>query len=398
MMKIDNILALLPLLALPLAAPCAHAQQSVEEALEIVERNSPVLKAASARLEYETLSNASVKYLDSPEFGFNYLWGQGPGGGIRRDFSISQSFDLPALTGMRRRLARAEDGMSMSLYEAKRRDVMSRAREACSDIVYYNALIAGLEDYQSLVQGLCEAAERKSALGEADALSLASARLQLSTVRSKLSRARSDRMGALSELRALGDSSTIDIVSTRWPYAEELPDFDSWYGMALGRDPDLRYVSSEMQSAALQFKMDKMSWVPALSVGYMAELAPEDKYRGMTFGISIPIWSGGNRVKRSAAAVRYTSAQHEALEQSASARLRKTWQTAVTRHDAAVESRAALESADPRGALSKLLDSGSVSVMEYILALGMYYDALEQTLLDERDSRAAWIELQKCYL
>lgn len=398
MMKIDKIWALLPLLALPLASPCALAQQSVEEVLEIVERNSPALKAASARLEYETLSNAGVKYLDSPEFGFNYLWGQGPDGGIRRDFSISQSFDLPALTGMRRKLAQSEDSMSRALYEAKRRDVMSRAREACSDIVYYNALIAGLEDYQALMQELCEAVERKAALGEADALNLASARLQISALKSKLSRARSDRMGALSELRVLCDSSTVDIAAVQWPYKEDLPDFESWYGAALGRDPDLRYVASEMQSAALQLKMDKMSWVPALSVGYMAELAPEDRYRGMTFGISIPIWSGGNRVKRSAAAVRYTSAQHEALERSASERLRKTWQNAASRRDAAAESRAALEAADPRGMLSKLLESGSVSVMGYVFALGTYYDALEQTLLDERDSRAAWIELQKCYL
>lgn len=377
---------------------CLSAQSEVEEVLNVVVRNSARLKAAAERLDYEKYVNASEKILEDPEFGFNYLWGQGDEGGIRRDFSVSQSFDLPTLAGVKRGFAGSLDKMALIQYEAEKVEVLSEARGLCSDIVYYNVLVAALEEWQKDMQTLYDATVRRSELGDAAVLDLAKARLQLSTVRSRLTRARSERLSCLTQLRTLADSSSLEFTAVEYPGTDMMPEFDSWYSAVMERDPELRYASSDMDSKKLQLKIDKMSWVPKLNVGYMAELGPAEKYRGMTFGLSIPIWSNANKVRSSAAAVRYAEAQREVTEQAARNRLVKSWEEASRLREVACESRAALDEADPREALSKSLSSGAISVLDYILELGMYYDALEQTLLDEKDWRSAWIELQKYYL
>lgn len=381
-----------------LVAGAAHAQNDVAAALEMVERNSARLKSAAAQLEYDRISNSSVRSLEDPEFGFDYLWGQGADGGIRRDFNVSQSFDVATLVGAKRRLAGSMDDMALTRYEAERMAVLSEARRLCSDIVCCNALMSALEEYQGDISTLYDMTSRRVELGDAAALDLSKVRLQLSTIRSRLSRLKAERMSYLSALRSLAGDQDLELDSVEYPSSGVLPDFDEWLSVAMSSDPDLRYGVSEIESGRMQLKIDRMSWIPDFSVGYMAELGPSERYRGMTFGVSIPLWSNMRKVKASAAALRLYSAQAEAQKQSVRNGLVKTWQEAAALQAAAAESRAALEEADPRALLSKSVEKGAVSMLDCILELGMYYDALEQTLLDERDWRSAWIEVQKYYL
>ena len=61
----------------------------------------------------------------------------------------------------------------------------------------------------------------------------------------------------------------------------------------------------------------------------------------------------------------------------------------------AAESRACLVESDNRPLLRKALDSGEMSLLDFLLETGLYYDALESTLSAELDYHLAMCGLQR---
>ena len=59
----------------------------------------------------------------------------------------------------------------------------------------------------------------------------------------------------------------------------------------------------------------------------------------------------------------------------------------------AENSRRTLDSADNRTLLRKALDEGEISMQEYLVSLGFYYDALERTMNAELEYHKAVAEL-----
>ena len=82
------------------AAVCSYGQGSVRDVLRQIEANSPTLKAAAAEMDAERLAGRAETLPANPEVEFNYLWGADNIGG-RHDLRISQSFDIPTLTGLK---------------------------------------------------------------------------------------------------------------------------------------------------------------------------------------------------------------------------------------------------------------------------------------------------------
>ena len=82
-----------------------YAQNSVVTVLKAVEENNTTLKALKETTKAQKLENKTGIYLSNPEVEFNYLWGNPSAIGNRTDFSISQTFDIPTITGMKSKIA-----------------------------------------------------------------------------------------------------------------------------------------------------------------------------------------------------------------------------------------------------------------------------------------------------
>lgn len=74
--------------------------QDLADVLKSVEENNTELIALRKQSESEKYSFQAERALESPEIGFGYLWGP-KDVGTRKDISISQSFDIAALSGTR---------------------------------------------------------------------------------------------------------------------------------------------------------------------------------------------------------------------------------------------------------------------------------------------------------
>ncbi len=371
----------------------ASAQTSTEVILGQIEVNNPQLKAAAAEAEAEKLANRSGAMLENPEFEFNYLWGA-DGIGNRRDFRVTQAFDMATLAGMKSGLVAGQNGLAVLNYKSERLNVLLEAKGACIDLIYYNALKAELNTHLTQAQTLVSSFEKRMKVGEANILDLNKAKVHLTTVRGRISQVEVERQGLLAKLKSLNGGIDITLDDSAYSLSENLPaDFDSWYESASQKNPVLQYVRQEVSVSKKQLSIDKTAWIPELTVGYMSELTTADKFRGVTVGVNIPLWSNANKVKQSRAKTVAAESRKAAAEQQFYFDLLTQYNRAASLKANSELMRASLVETDSRDYLLTAQSKGEISMIEYLVETDQYYEALEQTLAAERDYHQALARL-----
>ena len=371
----------------------AFAQGGAEALLLQIEANNPDLKAAAAEQEQERLANRSEALLADPEVEFNYLWGAA-GIGNRHDLRVTQSFDLATLSGQRSGKAAGLDELSALKYKAKRLEVLQEVRRLCVDLAYYQMLLTEIRDHLERSDMLVSAYEQRLAAGGATILDLNKAKLHQASIQGRVSQIENERQAVLARLTALNGGTAPSFIPDSYG-PDELPaDFETWFAEASGRNPVLAYVRKELEVEQRQLSIDRLSAMPELTVGYMSEIHTEEQFRGVTVGVSIPLWSGANRVKRSRAGVAAAQSRQDAAEQAFYQQLRDLYRQAAAMKANAETLRASLTDTDYRDYLLTALTQGEISMIDYLVENDLYYDALEQTLQAEREYRLALAELK----
>ena len=389
-----NINKLLSVICICVATSfAASAQTSTETILRQIEENNPQLKAAAAEADAEKIENRSGALLENPEFEFNYLWGA-DGIGNRRDFRVTQAFDVATLTGMKSRQVAGQNEMSALKYKSERLSVLLEAKQACIDLIYYNALKAELSTHLEQAQTLVNSFEKRLKAGGANVLDLNKAKVHLTAVRGQISQVEVERQTLLATLKSLNGGQDIILDDCVYDLSDNLPaDFESWYESASQKNPVLQYVRQEVTLGQKQLSIDKTAWIPELTVGYMSELTTADKFRGVTVGVNIPLWSNANKIKQSRAKIAAAESRKVAAEQQFYFDLSAQYNRAASLKANSELMRASLSETDSRDYLLTAQSRGEISMIEYLVETDQYYEALEQTLSAERDYHQALAQL-----
>ena len=382
---------------LAVASPAA-AQQTIDAVLQQIERNNTTLEALRKQTEADKLQNKTGITLPDPEVSFDYLWGDPSSIGNRKDFGVTQSFDIATIAGSRRRVADAQNGLLDVEYRAGRMAVLLEAKQTCIQLIYYNALKAELEQRLAHAQAVADFYDRQLADGNANRLEVNKARLSLSAAQGELRRNEVERTNLLAELQRLNGGEPI--VFEQAAYAQPvLPqDFEAWYDEAAAANPVLAYARQNVELKRREMKLGKLSGLPQISAGYMSELVPESNFRGITLGLSVPLWSNRNRVKQAKAAVVAAELQQKDATVQFYERLRNQYGRTLGLQRTAGEYRKALAELDNTQLLRKALDAGEISLLDYIVELGLYYTTVDEALAAERDYELALTELQSVML
>ena len=382
---------------LAVAGPAA-AQQTIDAVLQQIERNNTTLEALRKQTEADKLQNKTGITLPDPEVSFDYLWGDPSSIGNRKDFGVTQSFDIATIAGSRRRVADAQNGLLDVEYRAGRMAVLLEAKQTCIQLIYYNALKAELEQRLAHAQAVADFYDRQLADGNASRLEVNKARLSLSAAQGELRRNEVERTNLLAELKRLNGGEPI--VFEQAAYAQPvLPqDFEAWYDEAAAANPALAYARQNVELKRREMKLGKLSGLPQISAGYMSELVPESNFRGITLGLSVPLWSNRNRVKQAKAAVVAAELQQKDATVQFYERLRNQYGRTLGLQRTAGEYRKALAELDNTQLLRKALDAGEISLLDYIVELGLYYTTVDEALAAERDYELALTELQSVML
>jgi outer membrane protein TolC len=370
-----------------------NAQNNINPVLSSIEENNTTLKALREQAEADKLQNKTGIFLDDPEVGFNYLWGNPSNVGNRTDFSVTQTFDIPTITGMKSRLANGRNNLVEWQYKADRMNILLEAKQYCVELVYYNSLLKELylrlEHAQTIAKGYKDRMDR----GDVSILEYNKVNLNLSTIQGEISRMEVERDALLAQLKRLNGG--IDVVFNEADYgSRELPlNFNEWYVQAEDKNPVLAYVRNEIEVSQKQVSLSKAMNLPKFTAGYMSEKVVGQRYQGVSLGISIQLWSNKNQVKQAKAAVAAAQSREADTKHQFYSQLQIQYSKAMGLKTTADKYRRSLANVNNTILLKKALDAGEISLLDYMVEMGLYYDNVNQTLAAERDYQLAFAEL-----
>jgi outer membrane protein TolC len=368
---------------------------NIDDVLTAVEQNNTALKALKDELDAQRLENKTGIYLPNPEVEFNYLWGKPDNIGNRNDINIRQTFDFPTVTGLKRKASDRRNGLLELRYRAERLDILLKARLFCLDLIYFNALKQELEQRLEHAETLADGYKNRLDNGDANILEYNKAQLNLATVKGEILTVETERQSILAELKRLNGGVAVSFNSAVYEDVVIPDNFDEWFAKAEQRNPVLEYVRQEVEIAKDQIALNKAASLPEFSAGFMREKVVGEAYQGISVGISIPLWANKNKVKQAKAALKATEAKQLDSRLQFCEYLRNLYDKAKNLQTAVAEYRQSLSSLNNAALLKKALDAGEISLLDYIVELGLSYNSINLKLNAERELQKTFAELSR---
>jgi outer membrane protein, heavy metal efflux system len=195
-------------------------------------------------------------------------------------------------------------------------------------------------------------------------------------------------------LKALNGGKEIVFTESEFSYEPLPPDFDEWYGRAELKSPVLQYLRGQIEVGQHQVKLSKALGLPGISAGYMSENVGSEKFRGITMGVSVPLWENKNRVKQAEAQVSASEAALADTKIQFYNRLQSLFEKSRSLQENAERYLVALSTFSNEDLLKKALDGGEISLLNYLLELEYYYTTMDKLLDARRDLGLSLAELR----
>ena len=387
-MKLQLFISSILLSSLPLSA-----QSGLDAVTDSVLAYNTTLKALRAEV---TAANAATRADLSPDdtnVEFGYLWGGPRSLGERKDFSVSQSFDMATLTGAKRSWARSRNALTQSRYHARAVEIVVEARQACIDVIYYNATVRLLETKRQNLETMSRLVQKETEYGRRDALALRAAQLELAGIEGELRQSEAERRGALATLERLCGGHSVTLNDTIFPPVAIPQRFEELWSTVLANHPTLAAMNAEVREAEQSVKVARQNRLPRLSVGFMGEYLAGERYQGPTIGLSLPLFGGGRRAKQAIAEQAAAESRRADAEEQVRGFLKEKYERAKALKTLAAYYDQALSEADGVEWLGRALHSGRIAMADYLVGHRSLFELRQKRLDTMRELHQTLTEL-----
>ena len=367
-----------------IAMPSLADAQDFSSILKSIEANSARLEAARIKDKAEKLDSKDLYTLEDPEVGFDYLFGA-EGIGHRIGFEVSQGFDFPTVISQKRKMAKEMQRVSELKYLSERQQLLLNARKLCIQVVYCNAIMDHLDEDLEETTAMSKAYETLFDKGEATAIDRNKAHQAFLFFKTEYDEFLAMRENLLNELKCLNGGNAVEISDTAFVFSPLSNDFDGWLAQNIGLHPELQLAEGELNAEKQSLKVAKGSRIPGFKIGYTGEFTREEKYQGPTIGLSLPLWGSGRKVK---VAKLHVEAAEKSLEDTRlhlTTQLRGVYREALQLQDTYLRYRKHLTECDNSELLKKSLDSGQITLLQYLQERQFVHEMHEKILIAERD-------------
>lgn len=371
------------------------AQNSAEVVLASVEKNNPELLALRKRTESEKYGFKAERMVEAPEVGFDYLWGSPADIGTRKDISVTQSIDIATISGTKGKIAKSESELSDMQFNVRRKEILLQAKLLYINIIYCNAVGAELERRLERSEKVEAVYRDMQVRGETDMIEVNKAHLAYLAQRNALARNKMEAEGLRLELQRLNGGEPLEINDLSYVRRDMLPaDFDTWYKEVADRSPEIRAARQNVKVNEAVARGIKMSSCPTITAGYMAELVKGSNFRGLTLGLSIPLWSARSKTRQANLSCEASRLEVKDVEASEYSALRSLYEKASGLKDLSDELALSLAVSDEAMSMTeKKFNEGEISLMDSIMELSLYYSVVDESLAASKDYDLALAEL-----
>jgi outer membrane protein TolC len=371
------------------------AQQTIEAVITDIETNNTTLIALRKSLDAEKIYHKTDIFLQNPEAGFNYLWGNPSHIGNRKDFSISQTVDFPTAYNYKNKIANLKVAQTDLEYQKQLIAIRLEAKLLCMDLVYANARIIELTNRLGHAQRISESYQSKFEVGETNILEYNKARLNLLNTQQELQLVNLEQAALVSELTRLNGGNVIEFSASEFLFPAIAVDFEQWFATAEQNNPMLAWLNQEIEIHQKEIGLSRALSLPKLTAGYMSETVAGQQFKGITMGMSIPLWENRNKVKFAKANVLAMESITADAKIQFYNHLKSLHTKAIGLQNSVNEYRTNLRQFNNSDLLTKALEKGEISLINYMLEQSFYYESTNRLQQLERDMNKAFAELNQ---
>lgn len=359
------------------AVPYICCSQGIDTVMARIERNNLELQALresnkASMLEIKAENNIqqdlSVSY--SPFFS------NGVRGVASSEFVASLGFDFPTQYAARKKWGDYRSEEIGRQYLLQRRDILLEAKKLCLEIIRLDAEKEILDTRLENADELLALVEKKFEEGGAGILEMNKVKMERMTIRTLAAQNSASRRSAIQNLEALNGGISLEITAgMEYPVLPDLPDFDAFCKHIAESDLSVLSAGASVEATAQEIKVNRQNWLPKLEVGYRRNTSMNEASDGFIVGISVPLFSGKNKVK--IAKARHTAA----IAGLENARLQSINEMRSSYFEM-TELAQALEEYDlplmlnTLEALKKAVTAGQISIMDYYMEADNIFNSL----------------------
>ncbi|PHR42483.1 MAG: transporter [Fluviicola sp.] len=387
------------LLGLLLFINSVQAQQSsMDELLQTVEANNKSLKAHRSYMESENLQYNSENKLPDLQISAFYLPFGDHNTTDYSEFQVSQRIEFPTVYAARNNWM---DGQSKRLeyeYQKLKQDILLEAKKLGLGLIFLNKQRELVQERILKSKKVYDQIQTLFEKGKSSILNLNKAKIIWLDQQFALEELDNREAAIRQKLKALngGDELTFQLHS--YPSTIGVTSTDSLWNTRLKEDPQIALLEQEKQVAQQRLKVERNQLLPDITVGYNYQGIAGSNYSGIYGGISIPLWSGRNKVKVARARINY----NEHLQSAKIISLKNEYSSEVQRYELLLRKfnqyTASMDGLNSEELLQKSYELGEISFMTYYAEISFYRDAENRMLEIEKELQQLKADLFKYQL
>lgn len=372
-----------------------YAQLSLDSLLYKVETGNPSLEAAQNLLESRKLEARTGLTPSNPEVDFAYLWGSSAEVGNRTDFAVTQSFDFPTAYKTRSKLSKMNLVQAELEYKATYQGILLKAHQVWINQVYLNKLEFLLKERLSYAIKVSEGFTRRLETGEANQLQVNQAKMKVISLENEINLVNREFSKNNGEILNLTGDIVVIINDTVVPEPPPII-FDSLlihYREGFINQMYLTEVAKKSQEVDVIFNQK----LPKLKAGYYQESILDVKLRGITAGISVPLWENAHAVNTAKAKLAFAESDAERYWQIKQNELRQKVEQLNYLKEGVVAMENLLGSSDNIRLLRQAMETGEISLTQFFYESDFYFQNILNLLEFKKEMLLLEVDLRKVY-
>jgi len=392
--KMFKTIAYLILVFVMIGIKTSSSQNDINQVLKDVSANNPAIKAYNQYLEAEIAGYKTSLYPENPQIEYGYFPGNVSDIGTKETFGIKQTFNFPTVYFNKQKLTELQISQTEYKKQLYIQNILLQAKLCYYEIIYLNKLKKEYEKRIPIVETFFNGYNKKLEEGDATIMDVNRAKLLLLNFENQQRAVNSQILQYSEKLKQLNGGTQINISDTT--YSESvLLSIETIINKNEELNPELRIYSYDKDIALSEVKLSKSLYLPGFEVGYGSEKVLDDKFSGVQFGMSIPLWGKINTINRSKQRVTFSQFQEENLRSESELLIREQYLNVLSLEANYNEYKQSLNSIKGITLLNKALELGEISTLEYSLEITFYYEIYDNYLLIEKEYYKGLAELFK---
>ena len=388
----------LTFIALMLIAASIKAQNSIDNVLSEIAENNKSIIANHQYWEAKKLQYSTGLTPYNPSVEYDYIIGTPAGAGNQTEFYILQSFDFPTTYIKKKQVADRQISQTVFQLTAYRQDILLKAKQYCIELIYFNKRQVELKKRLQNAEKLYNDYQKKLDKGDASSLDVNKAKLQLLILQNDLRLSTSQINQHNQKLTELNGGIFIAFNDTIYPLSPIISDFQTLESTIEANDPVLKSFQQQKEINIKQVQLSKALALPKMETGYHSLSTFGQKFRGVYFGITIPLWENKNTIKFQKAEVLFSELQVEKHRNQRYHEIQQLFEKYENLNIALEEYQQLLSAINNMELLEKALELGEISSIQFFMEISYFYNSYDKYLQLEKEYHQVTAELYKYQL